>query len=592
MDQKKKQNNGFLYENIKHVEYHFDEIPLNEYPRPNLKRESFVCLNGYWDLAICQNNKEINYDKKVLVPFAVESPLSEVNHLLEPDEILVYKRVFNYKKPAKPKHLFLNCDGIDQICEVYINNNFVGKHVGGYTKFKFDISEFAIDGENEIIIKVQDLTDSSYHSRGKQCLNPNHQYIYSSSSGIYKPIWLEEVNENFIESVKFTPLVDENSVRILIKTNVDGIAHLKIGNQIIDVKTNEVAIINLDEVHLWSPSHPYLYIVNIKFDEDEVESYFGFRKIEIKKDRNNKPQIYLNNKKIILNGVLDQGYYYLGNLTPKSYLDYKADILALKELGFNTIRKHIKIECDMFYYLCDSLGMLVVQDFVNGGEKYSFAQTVFPRLFSPILNRPWFESNKRSGRNLQESKDEFKREMVETMDTLWNYPSIVVYTIFNESWGQFDTKDNYLFCKFYDGSRLFDASSGWIDTRYNDFYSVHAYTTPKRIRHDKKKFNRPYYLSETGGRGYEVKGHFDYGKLWGQGYSKDQADMDLKYKDMYEALIKQVNKGDLVGIIYTQLSDIECEANGLFTFDREVLKITKKLVQDVNQKININIEED
>ncbi len=579
-------NNGFLYENLKHVDYEFDGIPLSEYPRPNLKRDSFLCLNGERDLSIVDGENTPNYDRKVIVPFAVESPLSKVNHLLEPTEYLYYKREFFVKKSAKTSHFLLNCDGIDQICWVYINDKFVGEHVGGYTKLSFDVSEFLTNGKNEIIIKVQDLTDSSYHSRGKQCLNPNHQYIYSSSSGIYKPIWIEEVPEEYIENVKFTPLVDEECVLVNIKTNSSGKAKLKLLNEIHEIETNKDIKIKMSEIHFWSPNNPYIYNVKIKFNEDEIETYFGYRKIEIKKDDNNKPQIYLNNKKIILNGVLDQGYYYLGNLTPKTYDDYKNDILSLKNLGFNTIRKHIKLECDMFYYLCDRLGILVVQDFVNGGEKYSFAQTVFPRLFSPILNRPWFESAKRSGREEQASKDEFKREIIETMDTLWNYPCVVVYTIFNESRGQFDTKENYFFCKKYDNSRLFDASSGWIDTGYNDFYSVHAYTTPKRIRHDKKKFNRPYYLSETGGRGYEVKGHFDYGKIWGQGYSKNQEDMNLNYKEMYEALISQIKKGDLVGIIYTQLSDIECEANGIFTFDREVLKISEDLIKSINSEIN------
>ena len=587
MEEKKKQNNGFLYENLKHVDFKFEGIPLSEYPRPNLKRNSFLCLNGYWDLSITESeNEDPVFNKKILVPFAVESPLSGINHLFEPTEFLYYKRKFNIKKPAKPGYFLLNCEAIDQICWIYINNNFVGEHIGGYTKFKFDITEFVNDGENEIVIKVQDLTDSSYHSRGKQALNPNHQYIYSSSSGIYKPIWIEEVPESYIESIKFTPLVEEESVMVEIKTNIDGKAKLEILNECFEIETNKKEKLKLKEIHYRDFNNPYLYRVKAKFNEDEVESYFGYRKIEIKKDSNKKPQVYLNNKKIIINGVLDQGYYYLGNLTPKSYDDYKNDILRLKELGFNAIRKHIKIECDEFYYLCDSLGMLVVQDFVNGGEQYSFAQTVFPRLFSPILNRKWYENAKRSGRATRESKEEFKLEIVETMDALWNYPSIIVYTIFNESWGQFNTKENYLFCKNYDNSRLYDAASGWIDVGYNDFYSVHAYTTPKRIRKDKKKYGRPYYLSETGGRGYEVKGHFDYGKIWGQGYSNDQKDMDEKYKDMYDALISQIEKGDLVGIIYTQLSDIECEANGIFTFDREVVKISENLIKEVNNKIN------
>ncbi len=395
MENKQKKNNGFLYENLKHVDFEFDGIPLSEYPRPNLKRDSFVCLNGEWNLSIVEGNKDPIYDKKVMVPFAVESPLSHINHLLEPDEFLYYKRDFEIKKPANRAHFLLNCDGIDQICWIYVNNNFVGEHVGGYTKCSFDISKFLVDGKNEIVIKVQDLTDSSYHSRGKQCLNPNHQYIYSSSSGIYKPIWIEEVPENYIEGIKFTPLVDEESVLINIKTNVSVKAKIKILETVHEIETNKDIKIKLDEIHLWSPKNPYIYNVEIEFGEDKVESYFGLRKIEIKKDENNKPQLYLNNKKVILNGVLDQGYYYLGNLTPKSYEDYKNDILALKNLGFNTIRKHIKIECDMFYYLCDTHGILVVQDFVNGGEQYSFAQTVFPRLFSPILNRSRYESAKR-----------------------------------------------------------------------------------------------------------------------------------------------------------------------------------------------------
>ena len=262
MEVKKKQNNGFLYENLKHVDFKFDSIPLSEYPRPNLKRDSFICLNGYWDLVIqeSENNNPV-FDKKVLVPFAIESPLSGINYLLEPDEFIFYKRTFNIKKPANPARIILNCDGIDQICSIFINNSLVGKHVGGYTKIRFDITNFLNDGDNEILIKVQDLTDSSYHSRGKQSLNPNHQYIYSSSSGIYKPVWLEEVPENYVKSVKFTPLVDEDSVLVEVSTNVGGNATIEILNGNYEIRTNEPVKLKLNEIHYWDFNNPYLYII-------------------------------------------------------------------------------------------------------------------------------------------------------------------------------------------------------------------------------------------------------------------------------------------------------------------------------------------
>ena len=581
------QNKGFLVKDLlekqnKTYEENVENFTL--YPRPNLVRDSFVNLNGEWDLKIVkEGDVEKEFAKKIIVPYPLEAPSSKINHLLEVDETAVYKRSFNIQNLSKDKKYILHLDGVDQVFELYINGEFVVSGDSPYTKNSIDITDF-IKEENEIVVKVRDFTDSSFYSRGKQTLKP-FGCFYSSSSGIYKNVWLEEVPNVYIKDVKFNIYFDENEVGVLIKTNneVQEEASVTIEGKTFIVLTNKEARIKLENAKSWSYKNPYLYDVSVNYKEDNVRTYFGFRKIEVK-EVNGKRAIYLNNKEVILNGLLDQGYYYPNSLTPLSYDDFKKDILNLKNLGYNTIRKHIKTEMDYFYYLCDKLGMLVIQDIPCGGYKYEFWNTAFPRFNIKLFNKLSLLNEKKLGRKDEVSKNKYKEELVQIIDELYNYPSIICYTLFNEGWGEFDPDNIYELAKKCDNSRIYDSTSGWYIGNKRDLYSIHAYIFQTRKRKD-KTLNKPYILSECGGAGLKVKGHSLFPGFFSHSLSLSSKGLTKRYKKLYSKLIKEIEAGRLKGIIYTELADCETEYNGIYTFDREVLKIDEKTIKDLNEKI-------
>ena len=578
-------NNGRLYVNKLKEIPEIKGTPLNEYPRPNFVRDSYFNLNGKWDFAIRQNEDlPIEFDDEILVPFVPECPLSGINYLVKPEDYLFYRRTFDFIKKNKNNRVIINFDGVDMFTKVYINGTFVGEHSGGYTKFSFDITDCIKEKDNEIIVIVNDPSDTSYHLRGKQTLNVTG-YFYTTSSGIYKTVWLEEVPIHHIQKVRFTPLYDEEAVGIYVDTNFDGEVELTLDGKTFEIEANSYKIIKLENPKSWSHKNPYLYDVTIKSQEDEIKSYFGFRKIEIKDNEQGLPTLYLNDKKVILNGLLDQGYYFLGNLTPASNSDYENEIKELKRLGFNTLRKHIKVESDLFYYYCDKYGMLVVQDFVNGGTPYKFLEVVLPRVFTPFINKESWMKEGMFGREDEEGQIEFIKESKEIVNSLYNYPSIIIYTIFNEAWGEFKPSECYKIFKNIDPTRLYDTASGWVDSKNSDFYSVHSYTIPTRKRFD-KKYGRPYFLSETGGIAYKVPGHSYFDGLFGHKIAKTKENYNKKYFTLYNKLLKQVQKGTLIGIINTEVADCEIEYNGIFTYDRKVLKVYEDKLIKLNKKIS------
>lgn len=578
-------NNGRLYFNKIGEMPLMEEIPLKEYPRPNFVRDNFINLNGKWDFQI-QKSEELpdKFTKEILVPYAVESPLSGLNYLAKPDDYLIYRRFFNVKRNYQDSRIILNFDGVDMFSSIYVNKKLVGKHDCGYTKFSFDITDFLIEGDNELIVVVNDPSDTSYHLRGKQTLNVTG-YFYTTSSGIYKTVWLEEVHEKHILNVRFTAFYDTNEVLIYVDTNDEGAVEVTLDNKVYTINAHENSLIKIENPKEWSHKNPYLYNVKLKYFDDVVESYFGFRKIEIKENEQGLPTLYLNNKKVILNGLLDQGYYFLGNLTPASNKDYENEIKELRRLGFNTLRKHIKIESDLFYYYCDIYGMLVVQDFVNGGTPYKFLEVVLPRVFTPFINKESWIKDGMFGREHIEGQEEFIRQSKEIVNSLYNYPSIIIYTIFNEAWGEFKPSECYKIFKEFDPTRLYDTASGWVDSKNSDFYSVHSYTIPTRKRFD-HKFGRPYFLSETGGIAWRVEGHSYFDGLFGHKIAKTREEYNKKYFKLYNKLVKQVEKGTLIGIINTEVSDCEIEYNGIYTYDRKVLKVDEKELIAINKRIS------
>ena len=497
--------------------------------------------------------------------------------------MLVYRRFLKIEDFDKNKNYILHLDGVDQTFDLFINGNFVTYHDSGYTKTSVNITSF-LKEENEIVVKVHDFTDFLYYSRGKQVLNPQTCF-YSSSSGIYKNVWMEVVEKDYIRGVKFKIHYDLNQVGVIVMTNNTRFeqATIFLDGKAYNLETNKENLITLENPISWSYKNPYLYNVEIRYKKDTVKSYFGFRKIEIKEE-NGSSKVFLNNKEVILNGLLDQGYYYPNSLTPSSYADYEKDILNLKGLGFNTIRKHIKVEMDYFYYLCDKYGMLVIQDIPNGGYKYKFFNTAFPRFNIKLFNKLNLMNEEKLGRKNEKSKRMYLWELQEILTELYNYPSIICYTLFNEGWGEFNPDAVYDLAKEYDDSRIYDSTSGWYINNKRDLYSIHAYIFQTRVRKDKKQ-NKPYILSECGGRGLKVKGHSLYKGFFSHSVSFTSANLTIHYEKLYKKFIELIDKGVLKGIIYTQLADCETEYNGLYTFDRKVLKVNPEIIKKYNYLI-------
>ncbi len=548
--------------------------PLSEYPRPQLVRDSYLCLNGKWEYAI-RKEEDIptSFDGEIIVPFSPETTASGINKMVTPEGYLFYRLVFKLDKSFIKDKVLLHFTAVDQIANVYINGIHLGQHIGGYLPFEFDIKPYLTE-ENTLIVKVKDYTDTKEYSRGKQKIKRGGIW-YTPQSGIYMPVWLESVSSSYIRNIKITPDVDNSSVKItVISDDSSAIIHL-LGKDY-KVATNEETEIKIDNPHLWSPEDPYLYIFSIKTHGDEVTSYFALRKVSIVEHSGYKV-IALNNKPYFMKGILDQGYYKDGLYTPNDYQDYISDIQLVKALGFNTIRKHIKIEAPRWYYECDRQGILVWQDFINGGGQYKFPTIAFP-LITSIHHKD--NNYKAFARTDEECRKQAIEEFKEIIHYLYNVPSIVLWTIFNEGWGQFDSASIYNDLKDLDNTRLFDHASGWHDQGVSDVKSLHVYF--KRVKLPKDK--RAIVLSEFGGFVLPVKDHMQKGKKTYRSFKDAKSWLDNYEKCIEKDVINNIPKG-LTATIYTQLSDVEDELNGFITFDRQVIKIDPQLVKKINERI-------
>lgn len=570
-------NNGLLREKI---DVDFEEVPLKEYPRINLIRDSYLCLNGKWDILI-DNSKEIptTFDKFCLVPYPIESPLSGVNHLLETNEYIHYHRYIKIPKNFNKGRVVINFEGIDCVSTIYLNKREVRKHFGGYSAFSVDITPFIINDQVELDILVEDKTSNSSFTKGKQSLNRGGIW-YTSCSGIYKPVWLESTPNIFIKKVKIKPLFDENKVLFNINTNVDSKCEIEFLDYHITSETNKDIFVDVKNLPIWDLENPNIIDVKVKVNKDEVNTYFGFRKINIG-FHNNKPYICLNNKPVFINGLLDQGYYQ-NNLTPKSYEDYLNDIDNIKNLGFNTLRVHIKNELDMFYYYCDVNGILVIQDIPNGGDNYSSWTMLRGGIF-PFIKKKNDYNYKTFSRTNEEGRKEYYEILNKIINNLVNHPSVIMYTLFNEGWGQFDSKEVYAYAKEIDNSRIFDVASGWYDNGFNEIESIHNYFFPLKIRKNPQK---PVIFTEFGGYSYIENNHFYGTKVFGYRVYKTKEKLNKAYAKLFFKIENLKNKG-LAGVIYTQLNDVEDETNGLYTADREVLKIDSKIIKEINDKLKL-----
>ena len=575
---------------------------LSEYPRPQLRRSNYTILNGYWNYNITKESvalKPAQYEGKILVPFSPESILSGVNRQLRPEELLWYERPLIIERIYPGKRLILHFGAVDQTCELLINNNRVTRHIGGYLPFSADITDYVIEGGNLLTVKVKDASDSSYHSRGKQKLKRGGMF-YTAQSGIWQTVWMEWVPDIYIASLSITPLVKKSMVRLTVNLNQSPVHANKKDTSLQGRQKNNRNIFRVDiydhgtKIHsfisknhtmdipirsftYWRPENPYLYDMVISSGDDVVQSYFAMRSVEIKQDEKGIKRIYLNDEEYFQNGLLDQGYWSDGLYTPPSDEAMIFDIEQAKALGFNMLRKHIKIEPQRWYYHCDRIGMLVWQDMVNGGGRYNkllvgYLPTLFPGIAGRISDRWHFLF----GRSNAEGRKEWTNECEETVRALYNHPSIIVWVPFNEGWGQFDAKKITSLIRSLDDTRLIDEASGWYDQKGGDFKSVHNYFHLLKYSPDRR--GRAVILSEFGGYACYIAEHSYSPMLYGYRIYMNSDDLEAALQKLYQENILKLKEEGVSAVVYTQLSDIEDEVNGLFTYDRRVCKISKALM--------------
>ncbi|SFF05692.1 glycoside hydrolase family 2 protein [Thermophagus xiamenensis] len=553
-----------------------------EYPRPIMERTHWKNLNGLWEYAITSKEscEPKNFDGQILVPFAVESSLSGVQKRVGEENILWYKRTFSIPEDWKEKRILLHFGAVDWRAEVWLNDVKIGMHEGGYTPFSFDITPFLKVGEQELVVKVWDPTDKGPQPRGKQVSRPGGIW-YTPVTGIWQTVWLEPVGDKYISAVRTTPDIDHNIVEV--KALVAGADYgdvlevqVKEGGKVI--KTVRASVpnpveIKLENPQLWSPEFPFLYdlevvLLNKDRELDRVKSYFAMRKVSIGRDEKGIMRLQLNNKNYFHFGTLDQGWWPDGLYTAPCDEALRYDIQKTKDLGFNMIRKHVKVEPARWYTHCDRIGILVWQDMPNGDAGPGWQ------------NKTYFKGseNQRS----PHSENIYRKEWKEIIDYLYSYPSIAVWVPFNESWGQFKTVEIAEWTKQYDPTRLVNPASGGNHFQTGDILDLHNYPEPDLYLYDAQ---RATVLGEYGGIGLPIKGHlWAKDRNWGYVQFKSSKEVTDEYV-RYAKKLKELVKSGFSAAVYTQITDVEVEVNGLITYDRKVVKVEEPRIRKINQEV-------
>jgi beta-galactosidase/beta-glucuronidase len=594
------------------------ENAWREYPRPQLVRKQWQNLNGMWDYAITPKtaSQPTNFSGQILVPFCVESTVSKVNKSLTADQRLWYRRTINVPADWAGQRVLLHFGAVDYECNLWVNGGLVGSHTGGSDAFSFDITDYLKDGQNQLVLGVTDPTSTGEQPRGKQLMNPNGIW-YTPVSGIWQTVWMEPVpKQTYIEEVKLTPELDSGRVRVdvlLDKPANNYTTAIRLtamdGTQTVAttlVRAGRTSYLSIRNPKLWSPDSPFLYdfkaelvtvtdpfggtprnkrprqddALNKAFASatvtgsplDVVTGYFAMRKIATGRGPGvatpvaNQPVLLLNNKFVFQNGPLDQGWWPGSLLTPPSDEAMAFEIDFLKKSGFNMLRKHIKVEPDRYYYLCDKLGILVWQDMPSG---FLEGQNEEPGDQSEPIRR-------------SKGKEQFELELRRMMNRLHNHPSIVTWVVHNEGWGQYDNKRLADWVKALDPSRTVNASSGWNDLGAGDFFDIHTYEPEPNA--PAPKTNRVVVIGEFGGIGWPVQGHLWNPEMRNWGYQTYQsADEVLKaYQKKYAKIVEYYQKQALSAAVYTQTTDVEGEVNGLLTYDREVIKIPIETLKKIH----------
>ncbi len=583
---------------------------LREYPRPQLRREEWLCLNGPWRYAFTERGvRPERFDGTIQVPFSPESRRSGVGRRLEPGGYLWYFRALTLCGVPKGRRLLLHFGAVDDRCFVWWNGSLLGSHRNGYLPFSFDVTEHLREGKNTIWVRVQDDSDAGRQCRGKQSLHPKGMF-YTAQSGIWQTVWLEWVPENYIERLKITPLFDEGEVRLeLVMARPEAAEILIQGRdtsylhhlgaeafQLVDKGNGggvrpgagggirmgagmagggaasayrAVCTVALPELRPWSPEDPFLYDLEIRAGEDRVRSYFAMRKFSAGTDEKGRPRLMLNNRPYFFNGVLDQGYWPESLYTPPDDRAMIFDIEQMKALGFNLMRKHVKIEPLRWYYHCDRLGMAVWQDMVNGGGRLSMLRLCYlPTLFPSLTARVRDSAYRFFARTDAAARRSWEEDCLAEVEHLYNCPCIGMWVPFNEGWGQFDALRITGAIRRLDGSRPVDHASGWFDQGGGDVKSVHNYFRRLRVQKDR----RPFVLSEYGGITWAAEGHTYSSASYGYRTCRSREQFAREFWKLQNR-ISQLEKQGLSAAVYTQVSDIEEEINGLFTYDRRVCKL-------------------
>ena len=561
-------------------------VPLPEYPRPQLRRPDWTCLNGWWDYGICPSGEAGKASKgpadgQILVPFSPETRRSGVGRTLQPGETLWYRRTINDLQLPEGSRLLLNFGAVDERCAVYWNGQKVGAHRNGYLSFRFDVTQFVKPGANKLKVYVRDDTDEGNECRGKQTLEPGGMY-YHAQSGIWQTVWLETVPECYLKDLKITPKVEEEAVDLELSFagecgQTDNVRQVRISVGGFEGETEDTLTFPLEhhmkvripvrEPRLWSPEHPELYQLRIEAGEDLVDSYFAMRSFGTGEDEEGRMRLLLNGRPYFFNGILDQGYWPESLMTPPSDEALIYDIEQMKALGFNMLRKHVKIEPARWYYHCDRLGMVVWQDMVNGGGPVpklleTYLPTVIPAA-GKILRDDHYKLLKRED---EAARKRFEKDLVRMVRQLYNCPCIGLWVPFNEGWGQFDALRLTDLIWKEDPARPVDHASGWFDQGGGDIRSVHNYFRPLAVERD----SRAFVISEYGGTNCQIAEHSMSEEVYGY-HNVTAEEFPQAFADTMNK-IRSLEADGLCGAVYTQVSDIEEETNGLLTYDRKVRK--------------------